>query len=172
MTVEEETDESETDLQFEDTITIDAPKAEVWNFISAPENLVTCVPGAEQVERHSKHEYEFEIVQKIGPFTVTLDGEAELVEMNEPDWIVADGTAYDGGTGSKFDVAAAMEMTETADGTVELAYRSDLTMGGGIASVGGRIARRFISSTIDDYFDNIKDNLEGNESDSEVASFS
>lgn len=154
-------DEDGKQLEFEDTVEIGTTKDEAWDFISDPENLVDCVPGAEDIERLSEREYTFEIVQGIARFTITLDGDVELVEMNEPDWIVADGHAYDASTGSDFDVLAAMEMTETDDATVELAYRAELTMTGGVASIGARLARRVIASNVEDYFDNIKAELDG-----------
>ncbi|MFC7134842.1 MULTISPECIES: CoxG family protein [Salinibaculum] len=150
-----------TQLGFEDTVELATTKADAWEFVSDPVQLVDCVPGAEDVERRSQREYAFEIVQGIGPFTVTLDGDVELVELNEPDWILADGTAYDDSTGSTFDVVSAMEMNETDDGTVELAYRADLTMTGGVASVGARLASRVIRSNVETYFENVREKIDG-----------
>jgi carbon monoxide dehydrogenase subunit G len=149
-------EDDESQLVFEESVEIPATKADAWELISDPESLVECVPGAEDIERHSDREYTFEIVQTIGPFTVTLDGDVELVEMNEPDWIVADGSAYDDTTGSHFDVLAAMEMTEAGE-SVELAYRADLSMTGGVATVGARLARRVINSNVETYFENVRE---------------
>jgi carbon monoxide dehydrogenase subunit G len=148
-------EDDESQLVFEESVEIPATKVDAWERISDPESLVECVPGAEDIERHSDREYTFEIVQTIGPFTVTLDGDVELVEMNEPDWIVADGSAYDDTTGSQFDVLAAMEMTEAGE-SVELAYRADLSMTGGVATVGARLARRVIGSNVETYFENVR----------------
>jgi hypothetical protein len=162
MSVDQSADDSGKQLEFEDTVAIGTTKSEAWEFISDPENLVDCVPGAQEIERLSEREYTFEIVQGIARFTITLEGDVELVEMNEPDWIVADGHAYDGSTGSDFDVLAAMEMTETEEG-VDLAYRAELTMTGGVASIGARLARRVIRSNVEEYFENITAELDGDD---------
>lgn len=159
----EETDGGDdgTQLAFENTVELATTKEAAWAFVSDPEKLVDCVPGAEEVQRQSEREYTFEIVQGIGPFTVTLDGDVELVELNEPDWILADGSAYDDSTGSTFDIVSGMEMNETDDGTVELAYRADLTMTGGVASVGAHLASRVIRSNVDAYFENVRAAIDG-----------
>jgi carbon monoxide dehydrogenase subunit G len=146
-------------LTFEDAVEIDGGREELWAFVSDPENLVDCVPGAQEVDRRSEREYSFVVEQGIGRFTVTLDGEVELVEMDEPDVVVADGSAYDGGTGSTFEGLAAMEMS--GDDPVELAYTAEMTFTGGVASLGARLVRRVIRSNVEEYFDNIRAEFEG-----------
>ena len=159
-----------TQLEFEDTVEIGGDKDDLWTFISDPENLVDCVPGAKDIERHSEREYTFVIEQGIARFTVTLDGDVELVEMNEPDFIVAQGSAYDGGTGSTFEGLAAMEMTKNGDDSVDLAYTAELSFTGGVASLGARIVRRVVRSNVEEYFDNIRAEFEGEGDDGEDGS--
>ena len=160
MSEEESAGGTEKQIEFEDIVEIEGNKEELWEFISDPENLVECIPGARNVERLSETEYSFEIEQKIGFFSVTLDGEAELVELNEPTWIVADGSAYDSGTGSTFDVIAAMEMTTPDDGPIRLAYNADVSVSGGIVTYAVYWIRRVLSSRVDEYFENVKNEFE------------
>lgn len=157
-------EESGTDgktIVFEDVVQISGSKDDLWAFISDPENLVDCVPGAQDVERLSETEYTFVIEQGIGYFTAVFDGDVELVEKNEPEWIVADGSAYDRGTGSTFDVIAAMEMRDADVDTVELAYTVEFTFTGGVATYASRWIRRVISTRVDEYFDNIRAKFDG-----------
>lgn len=171
MSQEEAAEGAEKELQFENVVEIEGNRDDLWEFISDPANLVECIPGAKNVERHSEREYSLLIEQKIGFFSVTLDGEAELVEMNEPDWIVADGSAYDRGTGSTFDVVAAMEMSTKDDDTIALAYNADVTVTGGIATYAVQWIRRIFSSRVDDYFENIKSEFETDGAKEEPESF-
>jgi carbon monoxide dehydrogenase subunit G len=160
MSDEDASDDGGKTLEFEDTVEIGGSKDDLWAFISDPENLVECVPGAREIERLSEREYSFVIEQGIGNFSAVFDGDVELVEMNEPDWIVADGSAYDRGTGSTFDVVAAMEMTDEAEETVQLAYTAEVTFTGGVATYAARWVRRVVSSRVDEYFDNIRAQFE------------
>jgi hypothetical protein len=150
-------------LEFADTVEIATDKDALWQFISDPENLAECVPGAEEIERVTRRKYTCEITRGVSHLTVSLSGEFEMVEMNEPDWIVAEGTAFDSTTGSDFDVLAAMEMTELDDGNVALSYSADLGFTGGVATLGSRLLKGVIRSDIETYFDNIRDAVENGE---------
>lgn len=159
-------DPSDDGLSFNGTVRFDTSKDELWAFVSDPENLVQCVPGADDVEQLSQRRYTFEITRGVSRLTLSVSGEAELVEMHEPDWIVADGNAYDSTTGSQFDVLAAMEMSETDDGTVDLAYTVDIDLSGGVAGVAGLtdgLVRSVVKSDMDTYFENIKAEVEPKE---------
>lgn len=158
-------------LEFEDTVRLDGSKEDLWPFISDPENLVVCVPGAREIERHSEREYSFEIEQSIGNFSAVFDGDVELVELNEPHWIVADGSAYDRGTGSTFDVVAAMEMTDEDDETIALAYTAEVTFTGGVATYAARWIKRVIRKRVEEYFRNIRSEFEGGPAAEETETF-
>ncbi|MFW5965430.1 MAG: CoxG family protein [Halodesulfurarchaeum sp.] len=146
-------------LEFTDTVHIDADKETVWSFISDAENLATVIPGAEDVTRHAERRYSVTITRGISHVTVSLEGEFELVEMDEPDWIIAEGEAFDTTTGSPFEVLAGMEMAETGGG-VDLSYSAQLSYTGGVARFGARLLRRIIESDVDRYFENVKTRVE------------
>ncbi|QSG13799.1 CoxG family protein [Halapricum desulfuricans] len=159
MASESTFDEEEARLEFADTVSIETNKDDLWEFISRAENLADCIPGAESVERLSERHYTCEITRGISRVTVSLDGEFELVEMNEPDWIVMEGNGFDSTTGSDFDVLAAMEMDEHENGT-DLSYSAELYYTGGVARLGARLLSRVIQGDIETYFQNIKDEVE------------
>lgn len=172
MIGEKATSNGDNTLEFEGSIELEGSKDEIWRFISDPENLLDCVPGAREIERHSKREYTFTIEKEIGFFSAVFDGDAELVEMNEPRWIVANGSAYDQATGSTFDVLAAMEMTETDRETVELVYNADVTFTGGVAKHGAKWIRRVIDWQVEEYFGNIQTEFESTPQQERSQSFS
>lgn len=147
-------------LTFEDTVTLRTTKAHLWSVISDPEVLTRCVPGAEAITRESERRYTCEITRGISHLTISLTGEVEFVELNEPDWVVAKGSAYDPKTHSDFDVLAAMEMADRDDGTVALTYSAQVSFTGGIASLPTRIFRPIVGSDIDAYFENVRASVE------------
>lgn len=153
-------DEGDHQLTFEDTVTLRTTKEHLWSVISDPEVLARCVPGAEAVTRESERRYTCEITRGISHLTISLTGEVEFVELNEPDWVVAKGSAYDPKTHSDFDVLAAMEMSDRGDGTVALTYSAQVSFTGGIASLPTRIFRPIVGSDIDTFFENIRATVE------------
>lgn len=153
-------EDENTGLEFEDTVRIGADKATLWSFISDPEALAECIPGAETVDRVSERKYTCTITRGISRMTISIDGELEMVEMNEPDWILAEGSAFDSKTGSRFDVLAAMEMQPIDERVTNLSYTADLRYTGGISTLPGRVVRTAVKSDVDTYFENIKTRIE------------
>ena len=154
-----EDDTDKTELEFEDSVILQTTKTELWEQIADPAVLAECVPGAESVERLSEREYTVELTRGLSSLTISLTGEVELVEMDEPDWVVASGSAYDTRSHSDFEGLAAMEMTETDDG-VRLDYRASMTFTGGVASLPTRIVGPVIRRDVDKYFENVRSVVE------------
>lgn len=155
-----EEDDGATSLQFEDTVVVPGTKEHLWSVISDPEVLAQCVPGADHIERLSKRQYTVDITRGISHLTISLSGEVNLVEMQEPDWVVASGTAHDPKTHSDFEMLAAMEMEAVDEETVQLVYSADVTFTGGVASLPNRMLRPILKSDIDTYFENVRQAVE------------
>ncbi len=150
-------------LEFEDTLVVPGTKAGVWSVISNPEVLARCLPGAEEVERVSKCKYTCEITRGISHLTLTLAGEVDLVELNEPDWVLATGSAHDPKTHSDFELLAAMEMTALDDERVQLAYTAEVSYTGGVASLPKTMLTKVFSADIETYFQNLTAAIEDQE---------
>lgn len=148
-------------LTFEDTVTLGTTKERLWSVISDPEVLARCVPGAEDVTRESERRYTCRITRGISHLTLSLTGEVEFVELNEPDWVVANGSAYDPKTHSDFDVLAAMELADADDGSATLTYSAQVSYTGGIASLPERLLRPIVSSDVDTFFENLRATVDG-----------
>ena len=162
MTEEQENAHDGKRLEFADTVGIETTKDELWATISDPEVLTACVPGADEIDRVSKTKYTVEISIGVAHLNVSLSGDVEFVEMNEPDWIVASGSAFDGTTGSDFDILAAMEMDET-DAGVDLSYTAEVAYSGGVASLHKRLLRPIVKKNVDKYFENIRSEVESDD---------
>lgn len=147
-------------MEFTDVVEIRATKDDLWAFISDPETLTECVPGAERIDRVSPDRYTLDITRGVSHLTVSLSGEVEFVERNEPDWIVASGFAHDTKTGSDFDILAAMELSELDEETVELTYSAEVAFSGGVSSLGTGLLRPIVKRDVDTYFENIRNGIE------------
>lgn len=154
------TENDEPDLEFTDTVSVETDKETLWTLISDAQNLADVVPGAESVEQLTERRYAVELERGIGRVRVAIEGEVELVEMDEPHWIIAEGEGFDSTTGSTFELSAGMEMEETGAGAVDLSYAAQIFYTGGIARVGNRLLRKFIIRDVEKYFDNVKARVE------------
>lgn len=152
-----------TDLHFEDTVLVPGTTERLWSVISDPEMLVQCVPGADDIERVSERKYTCEITRGISNLNISLSGEVDLVELNEPDWVVASGTAHDPKTHSDFRMLAAMELSAIDEASVKFAYTAEVSFTGGIASLPNTMLRPIFKSDIDTYFENVQQAVEQRE---------
>jgi carbon monoxide dehydrogenase subunit G len=156
----DEPDEADERLEFSDAVRIETTPEALWETISDPATLTECVPGAESIERVSERRYTVDITRGVSHLTVSLDGEAEFVEMNPPDSVVTSARAFDSKTGSDFDILAAMEIQPTDDGGARLAYTAEVSISGGVATMSNRILKPIVSRDIDTYFANVKGEVE------------
>jgi carbon monoxide dehydrogenase subunit G len=147
-------------LDFSDTVSIDTDKETLWTFVSDAGNLADVVPGAQSVTQQSERRYAVELERGIGRVRVAIEGEVELVEMDEPDWVIAEGEGFDSTTGSTFELSAGMEMNERESGGTDLSYHAAVYYTGGIARVGAPMLKKLIRSDVERYFENVKDAVE------------
>lgn len=149
-------------MEFEGEFTVAATPEEVWAVISDPEVLVECVPGAEDVERVSEHEYRGTIVQKVAGYDLKLDGAVERVEMEPYERMVAVAKGGDDRAGkwTNLEGRAEMELRPTEDGT-HVSYHVDMEVSGRLASIGARLVKPKLKGDIEAFYENIKARVEG-----------
>jgi carbon monoxide dehydrogenase subunit G len=150
-------------LEFADAVYVDAVPDELWAYLSDPETLTECVPGAESIERLSERRYSVEITRGVSRLTISLSGEAEFVEMDPPDHVVTSATAFDSTTGSEFDVLAAMEIQDGDRYGAKLAYTAEVTYTGGAATLSPSVLRPIVERDIDSYFGNLTEVVEADD---------
>jgi len=146
-------------MEFEDELAIGTGQAHLWSLVSDPEVLVECVPGAKEVERINDREYRGVIERGVAGITMTLDGEVEMTELEEPHRLEAVGRGEDNRSNSRMEAEMSMELTENGESTT-IAYYIDMDFTGRLASLGARIVKRKINSDIGTFFDNLKERAE------------
>lgn len=148
-------------MQFEGEITLNASPEEVWETISDPSALVSCIPGAEDIQRVTDDEYEGTIVQRVAGYDLRIKGSVERVEVNPYESMVAIGKGSDkrAGKWTNAEGRAEMKLNETATGT-NLQYTVDAEISGRLASLGARLLKPKINADIESFFENIQEHIE------------
>ena len=146
-------------MEFEDELTIDTNKEHLWSLVSDPAVLAECVPGAKKVERINDRQYEGVIERGVAGISMTLDGEVEMTELNEPNHLSAIARGEDNRSNSRMEADMCMKLTENGDGT-SIEYFIDMDFTGRLASLGARIVKRKINSDIGTFFENLKERAE------------
>jgi len=126
-------------IRIEKTFEVQQPVALVWNFLSDPRKVVTCVPGAQITEQVDENHYKGTISVKVGPSVTDYSGEVQILRSDPQNYeIEMLGKGLDvRGRGS-----ASMKMIgklKALDGRTEVTSVSELNVVGILAQMGARV---------------------------------
>jgi uncharacterized protein len=127
-------------IRIEKTFQVQQPVERVWNMLSDPRKVASCVPGAHITEQVDQQTYKGSISVKVGPTVTDYNGEVQIVRLdpqNHEIEILAKGQDVRG-RGS-----ASMKMTgklkALKDDHTEVTSNSELNVVGILAQLGSRV---------------------------------
>ena len=124
-------------MELNDEIAIEAPMARVYEALNDPEILQQCIPGCEELIRHSDTEFEAKVLFKVGPVKARFSGNVKLDTSGAPDAISLSGQG-NGGTAGHAKGGADVTLEES-DGRTVLKYTAKAEIGGKLAQLGSRL---------------------------------
>jgi uncharacterized protein len=119
-------------------VTIRAPRKQVWDFMTDPNQIGQCVPGVEKIEViEPLKKYRGVVSVGFGAVKARFSGEVEILELDEPNY--AKLKAHGSATGSVADAVSEMRLSDGPDGATLLHWTADVTIGGQLASLAARL---------------------------------
>lgn len=70
-------------IEITEQMQVDAPIAKAWAFITDPQRVAGCMPGAKIVEQKDEKTYVGQAKVKLGAITTSYKGEVTFVDVNE-----------------------------------------------------------------------------------------
>ena len=67
----------------EKTFEVSHPIDRVWSYLSNPEKIVTCVPGASLTEKIDEENYKGKVSLKFGPVSAKYDGAIKMDKVDQ-----------------------------------------------------------------------------------------
>ena len=128
-------------MLMEGKLTLKAPIQKLWDTLLDPETLLSCIPGAEKIERIDEKTFDCVVKQKVGPISVKFKFKSILSKVEPPTHIEVDGAGEDIGKAGHFVQKTVVDLRETPEGEVEVSYRTEATIVGKLAMFGDRIMR-------------------------------
>jgi carbon monoxide dehydrogenase subunit G len=128
-------------MQMEGKFSLKAPIQKLWDTLLDPKTLLSCIPGAEKIERIDEKTFDCVVKQKVGPISVKFKFKSILSKVEPPTHIEVDGEGEDIGKAGHFVQKSVVDLRETSGGEVEISYRTDATIVGKLAMFGDRIMR-------------------------------
>ena len=147
---------------------LEAPIEEVWKRLRKPKEISGCVPGATITDQIDNNNYKGEVTLKFGPIKTKYDGEITIEEMdNNAHTMLLRGKGLD----SKGKGNAEMTMNGSAvttDGGTEVDFKMVVNIQGTLAQFGSRLINDVSAQLMDQFVDNFKKLLSGDEVDNSL----
>ena len=125
-------------MELSDEIVINAPKAKVYAALNDPAVLQQCIPGCEELIKHSNTELEALVVLKIGPVKAKFSGTVQLDTAGAPDMFSLTGQG-NGGAAGHAKGGATVTLAENGPNETVLRYEAKAVIGGKLAQLGSRL---------------------------------
>jgi carbon monoxide dehydrogenase subunit G len=145
-------------MHFSGTTEIAADRETVWRFVVDPEQIGTCGPGVESIEKLNPTQYRATARVGVGFISARFVVSLELVDTEEP--IRAVIKARGQAPGSAVDALGTMHLSGPPEGPTTMAWEANVDISGTLASVGGRLIEGTANKMIGQTFDCVRTRLE------------
>ena len=140
-------------MRFSNEITVDAQADELFAFVSDPEQVVTCLPGA-SVEGREGEDWRGAMSMKVGPIKASYRGTLRFLELDPDARRAVMRVRADEASGQGQAEARITSEIEPGDGASRIRMETDLQIRGKVAQFGrgameqvaGRMLERFASN--------------------------
>ncbi|NRB56226.1 MAG: molybdopterin-dependent oxidoreductase [Salinicola sp.] len=149
-------------LSASDSVEIPASPQQVFDSILDPDTLKAMIPGCHSLELTGDNAYRADVTVGVGMIRARFDARVELTELEPPHSLRLSGSG-NSGMGDAAG-AAKIRLTQIDGGKTRLDYDYEVTVGGKIASVGGRMLSSASKMLIGQIFSRLSQRLSGSTS--------
>jgi carbon monoxide dehydrogenase subunit G len=145
-------------MQFAGAIEIQADRDKVWAFVIDPEQVGSCGPGVESIERIDASHFRAKAKVGIGFISARFVVNLAFVDTEEPVRAVI--SARGQAPGSAVDATGTMHLSGPPDGPTRMEWEATVDISGSLASVGARLIEGTADKMIAQTFDCMRAKLE------------
>ncbi len=143
---------------------LDEPVEKVWEYLSNPEKIASCVPGATLTEIVDEKNFKGEVVMKFGPVKAKYNGDISIEEMDhENKRMQMKGVGKDSKGKGSAEMLMNGEVCEGESGGSNVDFSMDITVNGMLAQFGSRLITDVSGQITDQFVNNFKAKLAGEE---------
>jgi carbon monoxide dehydrogenase subunit G len=140
-------------------VAIRAPRKQVWDFMTDPEQIGQCAPGVEKIEViEPLKRYRGVVSVGFGSVKARFSGEVEILELDEPNR--AKLKAHGSATGSVADAVSELHLSDGPDGSTLVHWTANVTVAGQLASLASRLMVPVSEKLAGIFYDNVRKKIE------------
>jgi len=143
------------------TFQIGRPIDEVWDFLSDPNKIVTCVPGAKLTEAIDHNRYKGTVTMKIGPVVTSFNGQIEITRLDKAERIIElSGKGVDTKGKGSANMLLTGKLVDNGDQTTEVTNNMEISITGKLAQFGSRMIVDVSDLIFEQFLSNFKNRLQ------------
>jgi len=143
------------------TFEIEQPIKKVWDFLSDPHKIVTCVPGAQLTETVDDKHYKGTVTMKIGPVVTSFNGEITLEQLDQSNHTMEiHGKGVDTKGKGSANMVLSGKLVDIGNGSTEVTNNMDISITGKLAQFGSRMIVDVSDQVFKQFLDNFRNQLQ------------
>ena len=147
-------------MDIEKTLTVAAPREQVWALLLDPQVMAGAVPGMQSIDVVSPTEYVAVMHQKIAFISARFRLRTRIVEQRAPEYLCAEGTGEDASVASSLKQRTEVFLTPAAEGGTELRIRVSVDLLGRLGTFGLSVMKTKADRLWEEFGANLKTRVE------------
>ena len=127
-------------VSFNQTLTVSATQREAWNLLRDAERLADLIPSIESISLIDPAKFLAHVVERVGPFRLSMNLEARIVNAIEPSLLQAELSGTD--RQNRLSGTLRAELKETSPTATVISMDSSIEVTGVLATLGAAPIRR------------------------------
>lgn len=145
-------------MHLEGTYILKRARAEVWQFISRPEEIARCLPDLQSLD--VKDSKTFSVNVKVGIAFVRGSFKFDFTLLDQRPPSHSSFQAFGKGAGVSVRLEATIDLNEVDAGTTELVWRTDAELGGLLGEISPSLIQSSTNKFTQQFFECVKSKLE------------
>ena len=129
-------------VNFSETLTLAATQQDAWNLLRDMKRLAALIPGVESMLPVDQEKYAATVVERVGPFRLSLKLEVRIVQAIEPSLLKAELSGSDSYGQNRLSGTLCAELNEASSAETVLMMDSRVEVTGKLATLGAAPIRR------------------------------
>lgn len=147
-------------MEFNQEITVAAPREKVWDFIWQVEEFAACVPGVKDVEKIDDATYGVRVEQKVSFLKASFQLQVNIEEVRAPEYIRTVGEGKDSKIAASLKQKNEVTLEALSENETRVRIDSSVDVFGKLGSLGFSVIKNQANRIFAEFAKNVKAKVE------------
>ncbi len=147
-------------MEFNQEITVAAPREKVWDFIWQVEEFASCVPGVKDVEKIDDTTYGVRVEQKVSFLKASFQLQINIEEVRAPEYIRTVGEGKDSKIAASLKQKNEVTLEAVSENETKVSINSSVDVFGKLGSLGFTVIKNQANKIFAEFAKNVKAKVE------------